>query len=145
MHGGIGPMLKKLTQIRSIPRPTLVGDFGILQDLLWADPGDDSQKDYFEYNKSRGCSYKFNNNALTRFLTENNLLMIVRAHEVVMGGYGFKFDRKCVTVFSAKNYGATKDTRGFGNFGAVLEMTKKGEELNCSFEMFWPDKRYTET
>jgi serine/threonine-protein phosphatase PP1 catalytic subunit len=131
MHGGIGPTLSDLRQIRLIPRPTNIGDYGVLCDLLWADPAREFQREMFRFNKGRGVSVVFNETALKTFLTENNLLMIIRAHEVEGDGYRFHFDKKCITVFSATNYGGHH-----GNKGAVIEMTRIADELKCSFKIF---------
>lgn len=37
-HGGLGPDLQSMEQIRRIMRPTDVPDQGLLCDLLWSDP-----------------------------------------------------------------------------------------------------------
>lgn len=131
MHGGIGPTLRDLRQIRLIPRPTNIGDYGVLCDLLWADPAQERQEEMFRKNKGRGISVIFNQKALETFLNENNLLMIIRAHEVEHDGYKFHFDKKCITVFSATNYGGRH-----GNKGAVIEMTRTDSELKCRFKIF---------
>ena len=38
MHGGLSPELLSLQKINQIPRPIDIPDFGLLCDLLWADP-----------------------------------------------------------------------------------------------------------
>jgi serine/threonine-protein phosphatase PP1 catalytic subunit len=66
-----------------------------------------------------------------KFLSENNLDMICRAHQLVQNGYDFPFhDHSLVTVFSAPNY-----CDEAGNRGAVLNVA---EDLGCRFEFLEP-------
>jgi serine/threonine-protein phosphatase 2B catalytic subunit len=54
-------------------------------DLLWADPMSDSRNDKeFVANSLRGCSYYFGSDACKNFLDRNNLLTIIRAHEIIV-------------------------------------------------------------
>jgi serine/threonine-protein phosphatase 2B catalytic subunit len=98
---------------------------GPFADLLWSDPIDPdstyglTQRDYQEWfsvdfvdNPSRGTGYVFSGQALQRFLSMNDLVCVVRAHEVQKEGYyehTFKlFDLRsklplCITLFSAPN------------------------------------------
>ena len=39
-----------------------------------------------------------------KFCTENNINLVVRAHEVKMEGYEYQKGGKCLTIFSAPNY-----------------------------------------
>ena len=74
-------------------------------DLLWSDPARDHSHDEVEYveNPQRGCSYFYGyatvplmqsiNNlstrakAVRRFLDQNKLTLLIRAHEVEESGY----------------------------------------------------------
>lgn len=60
-----------------------------------------------------------------KFLLENDLDLIVRAHQVVEEGYEFFADKKLVTVFSAPNYCGE-----FDNYGGMMRIEK---DLECSF------------
>lgn len=64
-------------------------------DLLWSDPieeetalglTEDEFLDWFELdfipNPTRGCGYVFGYAAIANFLANNNLLTVIRAHEV---------------------------------------------------------------
>jgi serine/threonine-protein phosphatase PP1 catalytic subunit len=78
--------------------------YGLLTDLLWADPSSDVNQKTFEKN-DRGTSVTFGNPIIEEFLVKNDLDMICRAHQVVEDGYEFYGgDRRFVTIFSAPNY-----------------------------------------
>jgi len=79
MHGGLSPELKKLDDIKKLPRPSDVPDSGLLCDLLWADP----DKDIEEWGENdRGVSYTFGTKCVEAFLKQHDLDLICRAHQV---------------------------------------------------------------
>lgn len=41
IHTGLSPELDTMDRIRSIERPTVIPDFGVVCDLVWADPDPD--------------------------------------------------------------------------------------------------------
>lgn len=106
-HGGLSRDLKSFDQIRAIARPTDVPDTGLLCDLLWADPTDEFPG--WGSNNQRGVSWSFGVDALNKFLTEHDLDLFCRAHEVKEDGYEFFGGRKLITVFSAPNYCLAED------------------------------------
>src|SRR5690606_13419303 len=78
---------------------------GALCDILWADPVDESDvhnmtnAEYQAFleidwrpNPMRGCSYCFGYKAIKEFLTNNNLLCMIRAHEGQELGFARHFD-----------------------------------------------------
>mmetsp|Transcript_14807 Transcript_14807/g.23369 ORF Transcript_14807/g.23369 Transcript_14807/m.23369 type:complete len:341 (+) Transcript_14807:141-1163(+) len=125
MHGGISPQLLDFEQIERIRRPAEVPDAGLLCDLLWADPTECT--DMWGENE-RGVSFSFGVEALRRFLSNHDLCLVCRAHQVVQDGYEFFGARQLVTVFSAPNYCGT-----FNNAGAVMTVDEK---LCCSFFVY---------
>ncbi|UKZ75391.1 serine/threonine protein phosphatase Pzh1 [Trichoderma virens FT-333] len=127
VHGGLSPALSHMDDIRNIARPTDVPDYGLLNDLLWADPADMEQD--WEANE-RGVSYCFGKRVITDFLATHDFDLVCRAHMVVEDGYEFFNDRVLVTVFSAPNYCGE-----FDNWGAVMSVSS---ELLCSFELLKP-------
>ena len=127
MHGGLGPDLEKIESIKNILRPTDVPERGLLCDLLWSDP-DDTVNGYGV--NERGVSVVYNGKIVQKFLNDNDLDLICRAHQVVEEGYEFFADRKLVTVFSAPNYCGE-----FDNAGAMMSVD---ENLNCSFQILKP-------
>ena len=112
IHAGLSPDLKSLDQIRSIRRPTEVGDTGLLCDLVWSDP---KARGVGFVQSDRGVSFNFGADECEKFLTQHNLDLICRAHQVVEDGYEFFANRKLVTVFSAPNY-----CNSYKNKGAVI-------------------------
>ena len=125
VHGGLSPNLQKLNQLSQLKRPTDIPEQGLLCDLVWSDP--ESGKENWREN-DRGVSFTFNENALTKFLDDNDLDLVCRAHQVVEEGYEFFGDKELVTVFSAPNYCGQ-----FDNSGAIMCVD---ENLMCSFKIF---------
>ncbi len=82
MHGGISPQLNDAEEINKINRFVEPPLSGILCDLLWADPVEDSQamKVNFGENKERECSVKFGLKPVKNLLKKNNFLSVIRAH-----------------------------------------------------------------
>lgn len=90
---------------------------GPLCDILWADPTDgyDNEKieqrsEMYVHNGPRGCSYNVSYKAICKFLDDNDLLCVIRAHQVQSAGCKmYKKHEKTlfptlVTIFSAPNY-----------------------------------------
>jgi serine/threonine-protein phosphatase 2B catalytic subunit len=90
---------------------------GPLCDILWADPTDsyDNEKleqkyEMYTHNGPRGCSYNVSYKAICKFLDDNDLLCVIRAHQVQSAGCKmYKKHEKTlfptlVTIFSAPNY-----------------------------------------
>eukprot|EP01121_Diplochlamys_sp_Union-15-3_P013367 TRINITY_DN4138_c0_g3_i2.p1 TRINITY_DN4138_c0_g3~~TRINITY_DN4138_c0_g3_i2.p1 ORF type:complete len:293 (-),score=44.44 TRINITY_DN4138_c0_g3_i2:90-923(-) len=128
MHGGLSPDLKNLELIRRIKRPTDIPDTGLLCDLLWSDP-DKDQKGWGP--NDRGVSFTFGPNVVQKFLEDQDLDLICRAHQVVEEGYEFFCNRQLVTIFSAPNYCGE-----FNNAGAIMSVD---DTLMCSFQIVKPD------
>ena len=124
VHGGLSPELKNIDDIKKIMRPTDVAEEGLLCDLLWSDP-ENSNKDWGV--NDRGVSVTFNVRVLEKFLENNDLDLLCRAHQVVEEGYEFFGDKKLVTVFSAPNYCGE-----FDNNGGIMLVD---ENLRCSFKI----------
>jgi serine/threonine-protein phosphatase PP1 catalytic subunit len=109
VHGGLSPKLTKLNQLKQIKRPDS-GDSGLTCDVIWSDP---AAQVHLWQQSDRGLGWLFGFRAVERFLTINSLVMIVRAHKAVEGGYEFPYfpRREVVTLFSApKNCGEQTNT-----------------------------------
>ena len=125
VHGGLSPELKKVEQLQKIVRPTDIPEDGLLCDILWSDPDINVKGDWGP--NDRGVSVTFSQKTLEKFLENNNLDLLCRAHQVVEEGYEFFGDRQLVTVFSAPNYCGE-----FDNSGAIMDVD---EDLMCSFKI----------
>ena len=93
--------------------------------------------DYFIHNSARGCSFNYSQLAVKKFLEENNLLCLIRAHQVQREGihlyssFNSDFQNKykdaefpsIISIFSAPNYCDV-----YQNKGAIIQYT--GLELN---------------
>merc|ERR1712166_1420682 len=129
IHGGFSPALSQLHQIASITRPCVVPDHGLLCDLLWSDP--ESKLSGWGDNE-RGVSFTFGPDKVADFLKQNDLEMMVRAHQVVEEGYEFLGNsRQLVTLFSAPNYCGE-----FDNAGALMSLDAN---LVASFQVLKPN------
>ena len=100
VHGGLSPSINTLDQIRSLDRKQEVPHDGAMCDLLWSDP-----EDIEGWGLSpRGAGYLFGGNIVGQFTHVNRIDTIARAHQLVMEGYKYMFDKQLVTVWSAPNY-----------------------------------------
>ena len=127
VHGGISPHLKTIEDITKINRFCIIPDKGLLCDMMWADPS----QTVAEWGISvRGIGCTYNNTAIARFLKNNKLQLLCRAHQLVSEGYKFAANNKLITVFSAPNY-----CGNCGNDGAVMKIS---EDMVCSFIIIKP-------
>ncbi|VDM36850.1 unnamed protein product [Toxocara canis] len=118
-HGGISEDLKCWRQFSRIRRPTDVTDIGLINDLIWADPCDACDR-YAE--SPRGVSQVFGKVAIDEFEDALKIDLIVRAHQVVMDGYEFFHNKRCLTIFSAPCYcGEMNNIAGILFVSAKLE------------------------
>lgn len=133
VHGGISPELLKLEQINKINRQTEIPLEGLLCDLLWSDPMDETEgvKGEFKDNELRECAHFFGRKPLKKLIKNNpGLLSVFRAHQVKENGYEMhKFGKSnafptCITVFSAPNYCGS-----YGNRGAIIILKENNLKL----------------
>ena len=127
VHGGLSPDLENIEQLYDIIRPTDVPNSGLLCDILWSDPS--MEVDDWGQNE-RGISYIYSLTVIKKFLEQNNLDLICRAHHVVEDGYEFFGNRSLVTVFSAPDY-----CEEYNNCAAIMVVDSN---LKCSFKVLKP-------
>ena len=112
VHGGISPDLKKIENLEKLDRFKEPPTEGLFCDLLWSDPLDDAQALEYEYkeNDEREWSYLFGRKPVKKLLEKNDLMSVVRAHQVQIEGYKMhRWDGESsfpyvITIFSAPNY-----------------------------------------
>ncbi|CAG9311281.1 PPP3CA_2 [Blepharisma stoltei] len=120
-HGGLSPEIELIDDIDLIFRFSEPPKTGAFTDLLWADPVDNPEgklSDSFSYNTVRGCSYYYGVKSTNAFLQRNDLISVIRAHEVQLEGYKMhKWNGEddfpaVITIFSAPNYCDTHNNKG---------------------------------
>eukprot|EP00727_Mastigamoeba_balamuthi_P001451 m51a1_g11302 putative serine threonine protein phosphatase 2b catalytic (520) ;mRNA; r:71032-73204 len=145
VHGGVGPSLRKVTDMNKVDRFAEIPGEGMICDLVWSDPVGEwdptepefenmSREDWeeieFQPNSIRHSSVMYGPRAISKFLRENNLCCIIRGHQVQNEGYleHFLTDdapiAPVLTVFSAPNY-----CDQYGNKGAFLHVYRDRFEI----------------
>ncbi|CAA6667117.1 unnamed protein product [Spirodela intermedia] len=112
MHGGIGRSINHVEQIENLQRPiTMEAGSVVLMDLLWSN---DSVEGLRPNARGPGL-VTFGPDRVMEFCSNNDLQLIVRAHECVMDGFERFAQGHLITLFSATNYCGTAN-----NAGAIL-------------------------
>lgn len=128
-HGGLSPNIANLDHVRRLDRVQEVPHEGPMCDLLWSDPDD-----RLGWGVSpRGAGYTFGQDISEKFIQSNGLLLIARAHQLIMEGYTWCHEQQVVTIFSAPNY-----CYRCGNQAAIMEID---EHLGSTFVQFDPAPR----
>jgi protein phosphatase len=126
LHGGIGSSVRKISDIEHIQRPLEVvheattNTQQTVMDILWSDPTDFDTELGILPNTARdsnnyGNIVKFGPDIVKKFLLDNHLSYIIRAHECVLDGFERFAGGLLITVFSATDY-----CRRHDNAGAML-------------------------
>lgn len=91
MHGGLSPELENPKQILNLQRPLDVPDAGLLCDILWSDPEENSKRNDGDtenwQENNRGVSFTFNETIVKEFCDKHDIDLITRGHMVVDDGY----------------------------------------------------------
>lgn len=119
-HGGIPRNTIEIADIQKQPNQIFnpEQESRLAWEILWSDPihqqqflemscllkDEIGQKEGFLFNRKRGTAFVFNEDAANRFMSNNGLTHIIRAHEVPTNGFFFHFDKKCTTIFSCSHY-----------------------------------------
>eukprot|EP00897_Mesotaenium_endlicherianum_P006299 jgi/Mesen1/5698/ME000288S04916 len=116
MHGGIGRSIHHVEQIEALQRPiTMEAGSMVLMDLLWSDPTENDSVEGLRPNARGPGLVTFGPDRVMEFCKNNDLQLIVRAHECVMDGFERFAQGHLITLFSATNYCGTAN-----NAGAIL-------------------------
>ncbi|EAX95436.1 Ser/Thr protein phosphatase, putative [Trichomonas vaginalis G3] len=142
IHGGLSQGYTKISQIQSIKRPLKTPENGYLVDLLWSDPNCQVQ----EWGPNqRGNTVVWGAKAAKKFMEENSISYIIRAHQAVFDGFKYAFppDKSVVTLYSS-----SFSTNGTPNKAAYCSLSPgnppKFTQLfklanNTSFNIYWKD------
>ncbi|GBE61066.1 serine threonine- phosphatase PP-X isozyme 2 [Babesia ovata] len=124
IHGGLSPSVSTIDEIRYLDRKQEVPHEGAMCDLMWSDP--ESMDGWGA--SPRGAGFLFGGDVVRQFCHQNKVETIARAHQLVMEGYKWWFNKMLVTVWSAPNY-----CYRCGNIASIMEID---DNLNCSFKKF---------
>ncbi|KAL1695007.1 Metallo-dependent phosphatase-like protein [Schizophyllum commune] len=128
VHGGLSPSIHSIDQIKVVDRFREIPHEGPMADLVWSDP--DAEKEDFAISP-RGAGYTFGAGVVYKFLNQNKLVHILRAHQLCMEGFTQLFDRHLSTVWSAPNY-----CYRCGNMASILEVSPGGGGSGMFFNVF---------
>ena len=127
LHGGLSPDIETIDEIRKIDRRRDVPSSGAMCDLLWSDP-----EERLGWGVSpRGAGYIFGSDISKKFTQRNNLMMVNRAHQLVMKGYNWSHEKLVCTLFSAPNY-----CYRCGNQAGIMEVD---ENMKFNIQQFDPN------
>ena len=127
LHGGLSPDIETIDEIRRLDRRRDVPRSGAMCDLLWSDP-----EERLGWGVSpRGAGYIFGSDISKKFTQRNNLMMVNRAHQLVMKGYNWSHEKLVCTLFSAPNY-----CYRCGNQAGIMEVD---ENLKYNIQQFDPN------
>jgi len=101
VHGGL-PVVKEIEFFRNYKfrLSNMKSDDGLLEEILWNDPREFTDRDWQASN--RGLGKYFGINITKNWLNHTNTKLIIRGHEPCMG-YKFNHDNKVMTLFSSKD------------------------------------------
>lgn len=101
VHGGLSPEIRLIEQIPLLERQDELPASGPLADLTWSDPDDIPGWGI----NPRGAGWLFGQHPTEEFCHNNQIDLIVRAHQLAMEGYQYHFGKEqLLTVWSAPNY-----------------------------------------
>ncbi len=134
VHGGIGSNVNKLSDISNIRRPAqVVHDIKhieeqILMDLLWSEYSD--EVDDVAINEERdlkktGSILKFGKDMLSKFIYDNNLMMMITSHQFIQEGVKSFADQKLLVVYSVTNF-----MDKYANFGGMIHINKNSTKID---------------
>ncbi|ELP83612.1 serine/threonine protein phosphatase 2B catalytic subunit, putative [Entamoeba invadens IP1] len=146
-HGGISPYVTRLSQYNELKRNQEPPSRGAICDILWSDPLEEPQHPEtmekrrldawlatdFADNHLRQTSVLYGPRGLLNFLNKNDLICVVRAHQVMEEGFKLHYFLQntdippCITVFSAPNY-----CDMYQNKASILKINAE----NICFEQF---------
>ncbi|KJP86347.1 hypothetical protein AK88_03980 [Plasmodium fragile] len=143
VHGGIGKSIHTISDISQLRRPLVVAQVPQnlneqkVTDLLWSDPTDNDSILGTIPNDIRdpdgtGHIVKYGPDRVHKFLEDNDLQLIIRAHECVMDGFERFAGGKLITLFSATNY-----CNSHKNAGALLFVRR---DLTVIPKLIYPAK-----
>ena len=127
VHGELSPNLDNLDELVKLQRVKETEHEGVISDILWSDPEEDIEG--FRISP-RGAGFLFEGNTISKFVENNKLDCMVRAHQLVLEGYKIMFDNKLFTVWNTSNY-----CYRCGNVASIMEVDEDLEKVFKIFEV----------
>jgi serine/threonine-protein phosphatase 2A catalytic subunit len=127
LHGGLSPNIQTIEEINQLDRMQELPHDGPMSDLLWSDPEERTGWGV----SPRGAGYIFGSDITKKFINVNNLMIINRAHQLVMKGFNWSHDNMVCTLFSAPNY-----CYRCGNQAGIMEIN---DNFKNSIQQFDPN------
>ncbi len=124
LHGGIARKLRSLDDIRNL-RKGIVEPYRectLALEILWNDPSEDVE--WFGPSMRGEGIYVFGPRAYESFARSNQIDFMVRAHQVFINGYNWYFNRRILSIFSARHYGVDIDAKYAILEGGVLRVER---------------------
>jgi len=102
VHGGIPVKTMTIDDFNKLPKVfDLIEDNTVMQ-MLWNDPKEGIGRSSYSM---RGTGiYTYGRERVDEFLKNNNLKMIIRAHEAFPEGFKYFFENKLLSIFSSEEY-----------------------------------------
>ena len=133
MHGGIGTSVTKLSDISSIKRPIKIvhnvstAEQQLVIDILYSEYSEDI--DDIAVNEDRdtnklGFILKYGKERVSKFLQDNNLMLLVTSHQYIQEGMKPMANDKILVVYSATNY-----MNKCGNFAGIITINKNSTRI----------------
>mmetsp|Transcript_4862 Transcript_4862/g.18216 ORF Transcript_4862/g.18216 Transcript_4862/m.18216 type:complete len:738 (-) Transcript_4862:115-2328(-) len=145
VHGGVGFERSEVNidELRQIDRFRPCPDDGLMCHMLWSDPAPEDELGSLNNGlapSDRGVSNFFGPEVLNRFLTANNLDLVIRSHELKDEGYEIQFGGRVCTIFSAPNYVDYSQNKGAFIIFRGNNLNNRQEALApkfCKFTHSW--------
>ena len=102
VHGGLSSKLVDLNSIKDLKRPIReIASNKLLEDLMWSDPSPNVDN-FTASPRGKGCVFGIT--PVNKFLSENGMYTLIRAHQYTPGGINVIGKGQIITVFSSSNY-----------------------------------------
>lgn len=102
VHGGVPEGLEDIEEINFLPKNQDNYKSSIATQLIWNDPKERG-KDFKRSNRGPGIK-TFGKKAFNEFMENNNLTLMIRAHERFKNGFKTYFDEQLISIFSSQSY-----------------------------------------
>lgn len=102
VHGGIPIKPITIDELNKLPKAFDIIENNTVMQILWNDPKEDIGRSSYSL---RGTGiYTYGKERVDDFLKNNNLKMIIRAHEAFPEGAKYFFDKKLLSLFTSEEY-----------------------------------------